>query len=93
MIFETVSQELPCAHNLNPFSLRFALPISPAGYSILFNNKWIQVHRPDVECTNGIIHVIDYPLLEDSDVIVNGAQMIDVLKHLVLMAVLARFLL
>lgn len=74
--------------------LSLSLPArSPTGYSILFNNRWIQVHRPDVECTNGIIHVIDFPLLEDSDVIVNGAQMIDVLKHLILMAVVARFLL
>ena len=24
--------------------------------------------RPDVQCTNGYIHVIDYPLVEESDV-------------------------
>ena len=66
-----------------------SLPPPSVGYSILFNNRWIQVHRPDVECTNGIIHVIDFPLLEDSDVIVNGARMLDVLQHLILVAVAA----
>ncbi|XP_055716286.1 fasciclin-1-like isoform X2 [Phlebotomus papatasi] len=37
-------------------------------YSIQFNNRWINVFRPDVECTNGVIHVIDFPLLQESDV-------------------------
>ncbi|XP_059609328.1 fasciclin-1-like isoform X2 [Phlebotomus argentipes] len=40
-------------------------------YSIQFNNRWINVFRPDVECTNGVIHVIDFPLLEESDVKIN----------------------
>jgi fasciclin 1 len=30
------------------------------------------VSRPDVECTNGIIHVIDTVLLRDTDVRVTG---------------------
>ncbi|XP_037921573.1 fasciclin-1 isoform X4 [Hermetia illucens] len=38
------------------------------GYSILWNNRWISVYRPDVECINGIIHVIDHPFLEEKDV-------------------------
>lgn len=35
---------------------------------------WIHVFRPDVECTNGIIHVIDRPLLEEADVTVSGVS-------------------
>ncbi|XP_023035377.1 fasciclin-1 isoform X5 [Drosophila willistoni] len=42
------------------------------GYVITWNYKKINVYRPDVECTNGIIHVIDYPLLEEKDVVVSG---------------------
>ncbi|XP_070072173.1 fasciclin-1 isoform X2 [Drosophila takahashii] len=41
-------------------------------YVIIWNYKKINVYRPDVECTNGIIHVIDYPLLEEKDVVVAG---------------------
>ncbi|XP_023170275.2 fasciclin-1 isoform X9 [Drosophila hydei] len=42
------------------------------GYVITWNFKKINVYRPDVECTNGIIHVIDYPLLQEKDVVVSG---------------------
>jgi hypothetical protein len=34
----------------------------------MWNNKKIYVFRPDVVCTNGIIHVIDRPFLEESDI-------------------------
>ncbi|EDW83016.2 uncharacterized protein Dwil_GK22538, isoform B [Drosophila willistoni] len=44
------------------------------GYVITWNYKKINVYRPDVECTNGIIHVIDYPLLEEKDVVVSGGS-------------------
>ncbi|KQS38913.1 uncharacterized protein Dere_GG21753, isoform D [Drosophila erecta] len=44
------------------------------GYVIIWNYKKINVYRPDVECTNGIIHVIDYPLLEEKDVVVAGGS-------------------
>ncbi|GAB0092810.1 fasciclin-1 [Sergentomyia squamirostris] len=43
-------------------------PLYSSGYSVQYNNRWINVFRPDVECTNGIIHVIDFPLMEESDV-------------------------
>ena len=43
-----------------------------AGFFIQWQNKWIQVFRPDVECTNGIIHVIDRPFLVESDIYVTG---------------------
>ncbi|XP_037891845.1 fasciclin-1 isoform X3 [Glossina fuscipes] len=44
------------------------------GYVILWNYKRIRVFRPDVECTNGIIHVIDYPMLEKKDIVVSGGS-------------------
>ncbi|KPU79666.1 uncharacterized protein Dana_GF17065, isoform E [Drosophila ananassae] len=44
------------------------------GYVITWNHKKINVYRPDVECTNGIIHVIDYPILEEKDVVVSGGS-------------------
>ncbi|XP_043070744.1 fasciclin-1 isoform X2 [Drosophila grimshawi] len=44
------------------------------GYVLLWNYKKINVYRPDVECTNGIIHVIDYPLLEEKDIVVSGGS-------------------
>ncbi|XP_046682361.1 fasciclin-1 isoform X3 [Homalodisca vitripennis] len=43
------------------------------GYYIEWNNEWIHVFRPDVECTNGVIHVIDSVLLQDSDIVVSAA--------------------
>lgn len=42
------------------------------GYTIQWNQRNIAVFRPDVECTNGIIHVIDHPFLVDSDIRVTG---------------------
>lgn len=43
------------------------------GYYIGWDNEWIHVFRPDVECTNGIIHVIDKVFLKESDMHVTGA--------------------
>lgn len=34
--------------------------------------EWVNVFRPDVECTNGIIHVIDMPLVRDNDISTSG---------------------
>lgn len=42
-------------------------------YYVEWNGHWIHVFRPDVECTNGIIHVIDEPFLLESDVRATGA--------------------
>uniref|UniRef100_A0A1I8PTQ3 FAS1 domain-containing protein n=1 Tax=Stomoxys calcitrans TaxID=35570 RepID=A0A1I8PTQ3_STOCA len=44
------------------------------GYVIIWNHKKINVYRPDVECVNGIIHVIDYPMLEEKDVVASGGS-------------------
>ncbi|KAK3931151.1 Fasciclin-1 [Frankliniella fusca] len=38
------------------------------GYYLKWQNEEILVHRADVECTNGIIHVLDGAFLKDSDV-------------------------
>ncbi|XP_053677949.1 fasciclin-1 [Anopheles nili] len=37
-------------------------------------NKWISVFRANVECTNGLIHVIDAPFLDVHDVNASGAS-------------------
>lgn len=42
------------------------------GYTLFWNQMAINVFRPDVECTNGIIHVIDHPFLVESDIQVTG---------------------
>ncbi|XP_054082130.1 fasciclin-1 isoform X4 [Zeugodacus cucurbitae] len=53
-------------------SLKVKVEEEAGRYVITWNFKKINVYRPDVECTNGIIHVIDYPMLEERDVVVNG---------------------
>uniref|UniRef100_U5EXZ7 Putative fasciclin 1 n=1 Tax=Corethrella appendiculata TaxID=1370023 RepID=U5EXZ7_9DIPT len=57
-------------------SLRIRVKEEDKRFYIQWRNKWIPVFRPDVECTNGIIHVIDRPLLTESDVTVGGSQQI-----------------
>lgn len=57
-------------------------------YQIQWNNLHIRVFRPDVECTNGIIHVIDGVFLKDSDVRVKGsASVISLAPHLIMILV------
>ncbi|KAF3428381.1 hypothetical protein E2986_08590 [Frieseomelitta varia] len=57
-------------------------------YQIEWEGNWIRVFRPDVECTNGIIHVIDAVLLKDSDVRVTGAASVTSLaSHLIIILV------
>lgn len=55
-------------------SLKVKVEEEAGRYIITWNFKKINVYRPDVECTNGIIHVIDYPMLEERDVVVNGGS-------------------
>lgn len=52
----------------------FHIYIFLSGYTLYWNHRNIHVFRPDVECTNGIIHVIDHPFLIDSDVQVTGGN-------------------
>ncbi|XP_043251597.1 fasciclin-1 isoform X3 [Colletes gigas] len=59
------------------------------GYQIEWEGNWIRVFRPDVECTNGIIHVIDTVFLKDSDVRVKGntATVVSLAPHLIMILV------
>ncbi|XP_043488179.1 fasciclin-1 isoform X2 [Polistes fuscatus] len=56
-----------------------------SGYQIEWDGKWIRVFRHDVECTNGIIHVIDGVFLKDSDVrVTGGASLASIAPHLII---------
>ncbi|KRF83544.1 fasciclin-1 isoform X5 [Drosophila novamexicana] len=55
-------------------SLKVKVEEEAGRYVLVWNYKKINVYRPDVECTNGIIHVIDYPLLEEKDIVVSGGS-------------------
>lgn len=60
------------------------------GYQIEWDGQWIRVVRPDVECTNGIIHVIDSVFLKSSDVRVKGSTASSVVclaPHLIMILV------
>ncbi|OXU31746.1 hypothetical protein TSAR_014061, partial [Trichomalopsis sarcophagae] len=58
------------AGDSNP-SLQHSLTVP--GYQIEWMGKKIKVIRPDVACTNGIIHVIDDVMLRESDIYVTGS--------------------
>lgn len=48
----------------------------------------MRVFRPDVECTNGVIHVIDGVFLKDSDVrVTGGASLATVAPHLIMILI------
>ncbi|OAD54579.1 Fasciclin-1 [Eufriesea mexicana] len=71
---------LPAARD----SLKLRVREYSESYQIEWEGNWIQVFRPDVECTNGIIHVIDAVLLKDGDVRVTGtATMSSLAPHLI----------
>ncbi|XP_073819047.1 fasciclin 1 Fas1 domain-containing isoform X17 [Musca autumnalis] len=53
-------------------SLKLRVEEEAGRYVIIWNHKKINVYRPDVECINGIIHVIDYPMLEEKDIVASG---------------------
>ncbi|XP_049820790.1 fasciclin-1 isoform X2 [Aethina tumida] len=59
-------------------------------FVINWRGEKIPIFRPNVECTNGIIHVIDVPLLQERDIKVNGATQI---QFTCLLAVLFIFVL
>uniref|UniRef100_A0ABK9NFV2 FAS1 domain-containing protein n=1 Tax=Glossina morsitans morsitans TaxID=37546 RepID=A0ABK9NFV2_GLOMM len=48
-------------------SLSFKVVEEIKDYYLLWRTKRILVYRPDVECTNGYIHVIDDPLMDRTD--------------------------
>lgn len=53
--------------------LKLKIKESDRNYWVEWQGDWIHVFRPDVECTNGIIHVIDAVFLKPSDVSVTGS--------------------
>ncbi|KAF7381573.1 hypothetical protein HZH66_013967 [Vespula vulgaris] len=66
-------------------NVRIVLHLGITGYQIEWEGKWIRVFRHDVECTNGIIHVIDGVFLKDSDVRVTGdASLASFAPHLII---------
>ncbi|XP_076395949.1 fasciclin 1 Fas1 domain-containing isoform X3 [Megachile rotundata] len=80
---------LPAARD----SLKLRIREHPENYQIEWGGKWISVFRPDVECTNGIIHVIDEVFLKDSDVRVTGTASITSLAPHLIMILVAKWLL
>ncbi|XP_076682285.1 fasciclin 1 Fas1 domain-containing isoform X3 [Andrena cerasifolii] len=74
-------------------SLKLRVREYSESYQIEWEGKWIRVYRPDVECTNGIIHVIDTVLLKDSDVRVTGAASAVCLAPHLIMILVAKWLL
>ncbi|XP_004924047.2 fasciclin-1 isoform X2 [Bombyx mori] len=77
----TVSDLKLLANETHPFvlptsrdPLRLRVKESDKNYYVEWNGHWIHVFRPDVECTNGIIHVIDEPFVLESDIRATGAS-------------------
>lgn len=57
-------------------------------YQVEWEGKKIRVIRPDVECTNGIIHVINAVFLKDSDVrVTGGASLATLAPHLIMILI------
>nr|CAD7432522.1 unnamed protein product [Timema monikensis] len=64
------------------------------GYYVEWQGEWIHVFRPDVECTNGIIHVIDSVFLKAGDVRVSGGGVaVPLLAPQLAMLLMAKWLL
>ncbi|XP_058816979.1 fasciclin-1 isoform X2 [Topomyia yanbarensis] len=61
---------------VGPHNLQIRVKEEDRRFFILWKEtgKWIPVFRPDVECTNGIIHVIDIPLVRDYDITTSGSS-------------------
>lgn len=61
-------------------------------FIIHWKGEKIPVFRPNVECTNGIIHVIDMPFLQEGDIRVSGATNLYAIAPQLLMIVVAKLL-
>ncbi|CAK1546048.1 unnamed protein product [Leptosia nina] len=75
----TISDLKLLANETHPFvlptardPLRLRVKESDKNYYVEWNGHWIHVFRPDVECTNGIIHVLDEPFVLESDIRATG---------------------
>ncbi|XP_011502138.1 PREDICTED: fasciclin-1 [Ceratosolen solmsi marchali] len=75
-----------------------AIRSNHGGYQIEWRGKKIKVIRPDVACTNGIIHVIDDVMLRENDIHVTGSgasmpALAALIIHQVITFLIAKFLL
>ncbi|KAJ8980745.1 hypothetical protein NQ317_011394, partial [Molorchus minor] len=61
-------------------------------FIIHWKGEKIPVFRPNVECTNGIIHIIDAPFLKEGDIQVSSASVLYIAPQ-ILMIMIAKFLL
>lgn len=69
-------------------SLKIRVKESGESYILEWQRKRIHIIRPDVECTNGIIHVIDGVFLKDSDVqVTGGASLATLAPHLIMILI------
>ncbi|ETN65260.1 Fasciclin-1 precursor [Anopheles darlingi] len=59
---------LPTSTNSAPLRLRVRLEDRRFFIKWKEGGNWISVFRHDIECTNGIIHVLDEPLMLDTDI-------------------------
>ncbi|XP_050099671.1 fasciclin-1 [Anopheles aquasalis] len=59
---------LPTTTNSAPLRLRVRLEDRRFFIKWQEGGNWISVFRHDIECTNGIIHVLDEPLMLDTDI-------------------------
>lgn len=67
---QTNKTSKPVLDSFEPWNRIF---ICYTDYYVEWNGHWIHVFRPDVECTNGIIHVIDEPFVLESDIRATGS--------------------
>nr|CAD7574498.1 unnamed protein product [Timema californicum] len=74
--------------------LKLRIKESDKSYYVEWQGEWIHVFRPDVECTNGIIHVIDSVFLKAGDVRVSGGGVaVPLLAPQLAMLLMAKWLL
>ncbi|KYN32381.1 Fasciclin-1, partial [Trachymyrmex septentrionalis] len=75
---------LPAARD----NLKLRIKEHSESYQVEWEGKKIRVIRPDVECTNGIIHVIGSVFLKDSDVrVTGGASLATLAPHLIMILI------
>ncbi|XP_055384345.1 fasciclin-1-like isoform X2 [Condylostylus longicornis] len=70
---EITKREGPTVLPTQRDSLKLGIYEELGRYYIKWNLKKIGVFRADVECTNGIIHVLDHPIMDNGDLIVTGS--------------------
>lgn len=54
-----------CVRESTKYNVRFRLV---GGYTLEWKGESVEVSRPDIQCINGIIHVIDQVLITDGDI-------------------------